>query len=593
MKDFFKFFFASCLGFVVGVGVLGIIGISITSIIISSSETAPSVANNAVLKISLSDYIPDHTNNLETGSFSLKEEKILGLRELQQTLANAAEDDRIKGIFLEAELVYTTGLSTVRDLRQTLVDFKSSGKFIIAHAKNYTQNGYYLASVADQMIVHPLGIIDIRGLSAQIPFYKNMLDKIGIDMQVFFAGQYKSATEPYRRTDMSPQNRLQVRSYLNQIYDNMLDDISESRGINEQELRKIFDNFEAGNPPQAAGLGIINQTGYRDDALNLIRQELDLQENDNIDFISLQKYNMANPPDNGRYTADNRIAIVYAEGAIIDGKSANGNVGDRTYSRIFKEIADNEKIKAVVLRINSPGGSALSAENIHHSIQQLKEAGKPVIVSMGDYAASAGYYIACHADTILATPNTLTGSIGVFLLLPNAKELLNENLGISFDTVRTGKFSAGITPFYNLTPAERKWMEKRTEDMYQVFLERVAAGRNMSVEEVHKIAQGRVWTGNQALEVGLIDAIGDLEDAVNMAIDIANVENYRILEYPVIKPPFQQLLEEFVEDVDTDVQFQKYVQSELPELSPYFDHLMYLKNAKGPQARLPFFIPCK
>lgn len=570
---------------------LCVLGALVFASILNSSEQTPSIPENGVLHLTLSDYIPDHTNNLETNSFSLKEEKTLGLYEMIKTLENASKDDNIKGIFIEADVVMTNGVSSVQILRDAILKFKSSGKFVMSYAKAYSQGGYYLASASDKVYVNPFGLIDLKGFAAQVPFYKDMLDKVGVDMQVFYAGQFKGATEPYRFMKMSPQNRYQVRVYLEEIYNSFLDDVSKSREMDKASLKEIVDTYAASNPAEAASLKIIDKAAYRDEALGWMTEQLGLDKSKKINFISLRDYNKANPPRSGSYAIKDRIAVVYAEGAIVDGRGSNGSVGDKEYVKIFNDLAEDDKVKAVVLHVNSPGGSALSAENMHHALKNLKNTGKPLVISMGDYAASAGYYISALADHIIATENTLTGSIGVFLVMPNAKTLLNDRLGINFDTVSTGEFSAGLTPLYDLTKKEKQWLQLRTQSMYQSFLERVASGRDMDVKEVDKIAQGRVWTGPQAVQNGLVDEIGNLDVAIKKAAELAELSEYRTKTYPYIKPQLEQLIEELTGEAETDIQFKYLLKSQWPEVLPYYHHLKAIRETKGLQARLPFFIP--
>ncbi len=590
MKQFFKFFFASCLGFIVGSIILSVIGLLIFAGVASQAEQTPQVYSNSVLRLTFNDFIPEHTNNIESAGLELYPEKKLGLHETIGTIKNATRDNRIKGIYLETDALMTGGPASAAELRETLEEFKESGKFIVAYSKYYTQGAYYLASAADEVYINPLGVIDFRGFAAQIPFYKNMLDKVGVEMQIFYAGQYKSATEPYRLTKMSPQNRFQVRQYLNGMYDNFLEDISDSRAVEVKELKRVANNFLASKPDQALQHKLVDVVGYKDEAMASVRDRIGLDKDEKIRFISLSTYNKANPPRKGDYS-NGRIAIVYAEGGIIDGYGSNGSIGDKRYMKVFNDIRKDDRVKAVVLRVNSPGGSSLSAENMHHALSRLKESGKPIVVSMGDYAASAGYYIACLADSIVAQPSTLTGSIGVFSMIPNAQQLLNDKLGINFDTVATGDFAAGLTPFYDLTPKEERWFQVRTEEMYDLFLGKVAEGRNMTKNEVHKIAQGRVWTGEEALEIGLVDQLGDLDKAVDIAARLADMEEYRIKEYPFIKSPWLEILDELQGKNETDIKFQSYLKSQWPDIYPYYNHITAIKDAKGPQARLPFFIP--
>ncbi|MEL7119999.1 MAG: signal peptide peptidase SppA, partial [Bacteroidota bacterium] len=557
----------------------------------SLSEQKPSISSNTVLRLDFDDPIPEHTDNLSNGSFSLNEKKILGLHKIVATIDNAANDDKIKGIFLETDLLSVPGFSATSELRKALQNFKDQGKFIIAYSKYYSQAAYYLASVADEVYMPPMGIIDMRGFAAQVPFYKEMLDKVGIEMQVFYAGDFKSATEPVRRREMSDSNRLQLRVFLDAMQNTMIGDIAKSRNIAPSDLEVLIDEFAGGVPKRAEAAGLVDSLAYREDVLDAIRAKLGYSGDRKIKFASLSSYNKANPPKMGDYDEESRIAVVYAEGNVVDGKGNNGEIADLKYNKVFEKIRKSKKIKAVVLRINSPGGSSLSADNMYQAIEAIKESGKPVIVSMGDYAASAGYYIAAHADSIIAQENTLTGSIGVFSMVPNAENMLNNKLGIKFDTVQTGKMSAGLTPFYGLSESEKKWFQTRTDVAYDSFLELVAEGRDMTKEEVGRIAKGRVWTGMKAKELGLVDEIGGMEKAIEIAAEKAGISSYRLVEYPYVKSQFEQLLEELSGDLDPSTAFSKTLKAKYPALHASYDHIESLINSKGLQATLPFVIP--
>jgi protease-4 len=592
MGQFFKFLFASCLGVIIATFVLFGIGSAMIGKLVADAEKPQSINPNSVLHISLDNVIPEKTNNLEMDPTDFKNDKILGLHEIVETIENAQSDDRIKGIFLEIDGIYA-GFSTASSLQEALVEFKESGKFIVAYSKYYTQGAYYLATSADKIYLNPLGMIDFRGFSAQIPFFKEMLDNIGIKMQVFYAGKFKSATEPYRRTDMSPENRTQIREYLDAIYGVYLDGISQNRNISIPELKKIADEYKASSAEDALKYGLVDAVGYRDEALDMIRDQIGLDKGEKVHAISLRAYNKSNPPKTD-YSKRNKVAVVYAEGTIIDGKSSPGSIGDNNYTKIIKRIRKDDRIKAVVLRVNSPGGSAMSSENIWRELNLLKETGKPLVVSMGDYAASGGYYIACNADSIYAQSNTLTGSIGVFSMIPSASKLMNDKIGISFDTVKTGKFSHGISPFYDITEEEGRILQARTNQMYETFLKRVADGRGMTRDEVHEIAQGRVWTGDKAKTLGLVDQVGDLDNAIAAAANMAELDEYRISEYPATKDPIMQILEEFLGEEDiTKSRSNAMLKTQLGELYPYYEQVKTIQEFKGTQARLPFFVPFK
>lgn len=588
MKQFFKFLFASCLGTIVALVVLSLISIGIISTLASQAEQVKPIGANSVLHLKLNQLLPELTNNAEIDPFDLENQKVLGVSDITYAIEQAAQDDRIQGIFIEVDML-PAGFASAGVIREALDQFKAkSGKFIIAYSKYYTQGAYYLSSVADEIYVHPVGIVDFRGFGAQIPFFKNMLDKLGVKIQVFYAGKFKSATEPYRRSDMSPENKEQLREYIQAFYDKLLNDISASRNISKAELHRIADNYLAGDVQQARELGIVDFVGYRDDALASIRVKMGLEDDDKVKTVSLVEF-FNNHPHRIDLSIKNKIAVVYAEGNIVDGKGGLGAVGDEKYVKIINDLRKDDRVKAVVLRVNSPGGSAMASESIWRALTRLKEAGKPLVVSMGDYAASGGYYISCPADSIFTQDATLTGSIGVFSLIPSVESLMTDKLGITFDSVKTGHFATGIGIIHPLDERESRFMQNRTNELYRLFKTRVSEGRDISPEEVEEIAQGRVWVGAKAVELGLADEVGGLDDAIASAARLADIEDdYRISNYPTVKEP----LIEFIESLFGEEQVRhKYIaKSKLEELYPYYEYLEELRNADGPQARLPFVV---
>ncbi len=588
MGQFFKFLFASCLGMLLAIGLLFGIGAIVIGQIASSADKPKEVKANTVLYLTLDQPIPEQTNNTDIDPFQFERKDALGLGAMVDAIERAKEDDDIKGVFIEADQLNGAGMATASVLRDALVDFKDSGKFVVAYAKYYTQGAYYLASTADSLYLNPLGLVDFRGPSAQIPFFKDMLDKIGVNVQVYYAGKFKGATEPYRFNEMSKQNRMQIRTYLTDIYEVMLQDLSASRGLSTDELRRLANEYVGIDPVDAQAAGLVDGVQHRDVALDELRGRLGLEEDEDINKISIADYANSNPADKD-YSIKDKIAVIYAEGAIVDGKGGIATIGDKKYIEYIREARQDDGIKAIVLRVNSPGGSAMASENIWRELTLAKEAGKPVVVSMGDYAASGGYYISAPADSIFAEPNTLTGSIGVFLLIPDASELMEDKLGIHFDTVKTGDLSVGISPFFPMSPQEQRIMQNRTEKMYETFLARVSEGRSMSRDSVHAIAQGRVWTGKAAIDIGLVDDLGGLDRALASAATLADLEEYRITDYPKVKDPFQQLMEELLgeENVRSEVMLKK----EMGEWYPYYRHFKQIQDSKGAQARLPFIVP--
>jgi protease-4 len=590
MNQFFKFLFASCLGTFLALFLLFFIGFgAIASIAGSASEKQKvDIPANSVLELRLEQNIPEKTNNLPMDPFSLEQEDVLGLTDMVKAVRQATEDPDIKGIYLDASVV-TAGKATSSVLRNALLDFKSSGKFIIAYAPYYTQNAYYMASVADSVLINPLGAVDFRGYSSMIAFYKDMLDRLDVQMRIFYAGKFKSATEPFRLDKMSDENRAQIRAYLDDLYAGFLRDISKSRGIAPDKLRQIADDFEGQSAETALQAGLVDRIAYEDEVHTLLKTKAGLKEDAKLKLINLTDYfnSRAKKLD---LSAKEKIAVLYAEGTIRDGESLeSGEIYDADYVKMLRTIRKDTKVKGLVLRINSPGGSVLASENILREITLFKKSGRPVVVSMGDVAASGGYYIACKADSIFAEPNTITGSIGVFGIVPVLQNTMKNKLGITFDTVRTGRYSAFGTPFYDFSPEESRMIQTRVDGIYEDFLRIVSEGRGMTRDEVHAIAQGRVWSGAKALEIGLVDQIGGLDRAVQAAAQLAKVEKYRTTEYPRTKTGLEQILERLAQTRDRDNTIRTWLlRSEMGDLYPMYKSLQDFRESDGIQARLPY-----
>jgi protease IV len=590
MGQFFKFLLASCLGILISVFLLFAIGGIFVTAMVNKADKAVAIRPNTVLHLTFENPIPEQTNNLDINPFDLSQKKTLGLQEILESIQAAKEDDDIKGILLEPEAMAGSGLATASVLREALLDFKTSGKFILAYSKYYSQGGYYLASVADEILVFPMGLVDFRGFSAQIPFFKDMLDKVGIEMQVFYAGKFKGASEPLRLNKMSDENRLQIREYLEDVYAIFLEDIAASRPLSTAQLRQLADEYVGMDPVAAAEAGLVDRVAHRDEALAALRSRLGLEEDDKIPSVSLADYRQARPGKKN-FKVKEKIAIIYAEGNIVDGDGQPGSIGDKKYAKHIAALRKDKNVKAIVLRVNSPGGSALASENIWRELSLTKAAGKPVVVSMGDYAASGGYYIAALADSIFAEPNTLTGSIGVFNAFPNVSTLLEKKIGIHFDTVKTSVFSTAFQPFYPLSPAENQVLQNRLDQTYETFLQRVSEGRQMSKDSVMEIAQGRIWTGKRAVEIGLVDRLAGMDEALAAAASLAGTEEYRTTHFPAVKDPLQQLIEEVMGGSSSDVRARAMMRSQLGSYYPYYRFLQELQTSQGLQARLPIMLP--
>jgi len=590
MNQFFKFLFASCLGTALALLLLMFIGIGWISSIATSATAAKKVAvkPNSVLELNFKNLIPEKTNNIPMDPFDLDQKNVLGLSDMVTAIRRAKEDPDIKGIYINATYVMA-GKATASVLREALQDFKSSGKFIVSYANYYTQGAYHIASVSDSILLNPVGAVDFRGLSSTIAFYKGLLDKLDVQMRIFYAGKYKSATEPFRLDKMSDESRLQIREYLTALYDNFIRDIAAGRNIPEAELRQIADRFDGRSAESSLRARLVDRIAYEDEAFDLMKSKIGLDGKEKLNRISIEDYFDVKGKKLDLSSKD-KIAVVYAEGTILDGERGEaGDVYDVKYVKILRKIRQDESVKAIVLRINSPGGSVLASENILREVQLCKQAGKPVVVSMGDLAASGGYYIACQADSIFAEPTTITGSIGVFGMIPILQKTMKDNLGITYDTVRTGRYSAFGTPVFDFSPDESAIIQGRVDAIYEDFLQKVATGRKKSRDQIHEIAQGRVWPGAKAKEIGLVDALGGLDRALASAAKLAGVEKYRTVEYPRTKTGFEQLLEKLTHDDDKDDAIKSWViRSELGEMYPMYKTMRDMQRNRGIQARLPY-----
>ncbi len=591
MPQFLKYLLASCLGTTLALGLLLFLGFgALVGLAGSASEDKQvQLSSNSVLELKLDAVIPEKTNNTEMSPFDLESPYVLGVTDIVKMIRLAKEDPDIKGIYLNPSL-FMAGKASAATIRAALEDFKTSGKFIIAYANFYSQSGYYMASVADSVLLNPVGGIEFKGYAATITFFKEMLDKLDVQMRIFYAGQFKSATEPFRLDKISEQNRLQTRVYLNALYDIFIQDISRTRNIPAEELRLVADRLDGFSAEGALKSRLVDRLVHEDEVLELMKSKIGLDDKEKLRKISLTDYYLAKDKGQEKGSGKDKIAVVYAEGSITDGKSSvAGGITDGQYVKILRMLRKDENIKAIVLRINSPGGSVMASENIFREVLLCKQAGKPVVVSMGDVAASGGYYIACQADSIFAEPGTITGSIGVFGLIPILQKTMKENVGITVDTVKTGRHSAFGSPLLDFSPEESQMIQARIEATYEDFLGKVAVGRHKTRDQVDSIAQGRVWPGQMAKQIGLVDEIGGLDRAIQAASRLAQLEKYKIREYPETKTPIEQLVEKLMNAEDREEAVSTSVlKSELGELYPMYRSLRDLRNAKGIQARLPY-----
>lgn len=588
MRQFFKFLFASMLGFVLGgiLLLLVLVGIISTAVNSLDDEKETEVKQNSMLFLDFEKPIVDRAskNPFENISFtSFDTEGNIGLNSILENVRKAKSDKNIKGIYMELSTI-NTGIASVEEIRNALIDFKKSGKPIISYSEVYTQKSYYLASVADKIYMNPQGAMELKGLGAEIMFYKGLLDKIEVETQVIRHGRFKSAVEPFILEKMSNDNRLQTRGFMQSIWNFMLNNIASSRKLSFEELNTLTNNFSIREPEDAIKYKLIDKLVYKDEVLEELKTLTGKTKKEDLpQLITLKKYSKS-PDLDKKSMKDPQIAIIYASGEIESGKGESDNIGSETVSKAIREARLNDKIKAIVLRVNSPGGSALASEVIWREAELANKV-KPVVVSMGDVAASGGYYISAASRKIFASPNTITGSIGVFGLIFNAQKMFNNKLGITFDTVKTNRLSDFGSMTRPLTAEEKQIFQQGVEKVYDTFTKRVANGRKMEQANVDSIGQGRVWSGVEAKNIGLIDEFGGLNDALAAAAKMANLTKYRTVELPKQKDPFKEFLSEMGNEAET-----KYLKYKLGDEARYYNKAQELLKMQGIQARLPYSI---
>lgn len=582
MLQFLKYVLATLVGLVLFsfVGFLVLVGIGAA---FSSSDSKTNVSANSVLKIDLDEPVEERSSEnpfSDIGPFNQQGDAI-GLIEIKRSLKAAKEDDNIKGIYLKTENP-VAGWASLEEIRNALIDFKQSKKFVYAYAEGMTEKGYYLASVSDKIYLNPVGDLEWNGLNAELSFFKGTLDKLGIKPEIFKVGDFKSAVEPFIRSDMSEPNRLQVTSFLNSINDHMLVRIAQSRGLRVDSLKRYADNLTIQKPEDALRTRMITDIGYQDELESLIRKELKVEEKKKINYISLNKYDKAEKDDTDG-SSKNRIAVIIASGDIHTGKSDNNDIGSETIVEEIRKARLDDKVKAIVLRVNSGGGSALASDIMYREVELAKKA-KPVIGSMSDYAASGGYYMLMGCNKIVAEPNTITGSIGVFSLLFNTETFFKDKLGITHDRVKTNTNADFPAVTHDMSPYQKQVLQRATERIYAQFTSKAAAGRKLPVDSLRAIAGGRVWTGSQGKAIGLVDQLGGLDEAIKLAAQSAKLkeDDYTLKYQPFKKPFFEQLMTSLSGDSDARIQAQ------LGDMAPYVNYLKKLKNLEGIQMRMPF-----
>ena len=583
MKDFFKFMFASMVGFILTSIILFFLFFSFVMAMVSLTKTEEVVVNNkSVLQLKLDYEIPERTPNTPFNITPFGDLRtISGLNDILKSINNAKNDSRILGIYLDLSVI-PSGFATVSEIREALEDFKESGKFIYSYGAVYGQKAYYLATVADKIFVAPEGMIDFHGLSVRTSFIKGLLDKLEIDIQIIRHGKFKSAVEPLMLNKMSEASREQTQAFISSIWNDVTKLISQSRNIKIERLNEIADGLLAQTTEDAYNFGMVDSIIYKDQFLSILANEIDVSTVKVNNLISVNKYKNAKVQSAGKRSR-NKIAVIYASGDIVGGEGDDGISSER-YARTIRNARLDNSIKAIVLRVNSPGGDGLASDIILREVKLAKKV-KPVVVSMGDVAASGGYYISCGADYIFAEPTTITGSIGVFGLIPNMEPFFNNKLGVTFDGVKTNENSDYMTITKPLTSYQRNVIQTMVDRFYKTFITHVSEGRGLTTAQVDSIGQGRVWSGTDALSIGLVDEMGSLKTAIEKAKELAALEDYRITELPKQKDPFEQIVQDIMGQTR-----QSMIKSELGEFYKYYGYMKSVKEMKGIQARMPYFI---
>ncbi len=576
MGSFFKMFFASLLALIIFalIGVFLLVGM----VGALASKDKPEVADKSVLMLDLSQHFSERKQNDVLGALTNSESDVPGLYDVVRLIKHAKENNNIKGIYIVAN-TNNNAYASSEELRNALLDFKTSKKFVIAHGDMVTEGAYYVASAAHKLYANPVGTVEWDGFNADLLFLKGALERLNIQPQIFYAGKFKSATEPLRATQMTPENKLQTIEWLGDMYNNFLVKASHARKIDTATLHQLANTGAIQESKDALAHKLIDGLKYDDEVKEEIKKNIGIGKYDKLHLMPISTYAEA---VNFKQSGSNRIALIYAEGNIVDGEGDKESIGGDTYVKLVRKARLDKSIKAIVLRVNSGGGSALASENIWRELA-LAKADKPVVVSFGDVAASGGYYIAAGADSIFAQPNTITGSIGVFTVIPNMQGFFNEKLGVTFDGVKTAAHAdMGVSK--PLSPAQQQFMQEGVDRIYLQFKQRVAQGRKKDINYIDSIAQGRVWSGEDALRIGLVDKLGGLQEAVACAARLAKVNEYRLREFPEAKNWMEELLDK--KEEQPAAMLKQHLGEENYRI---YQEVMEVKRISGgAQARLPY-----
>ena len=586
MKNFLKYTLATITGIIIASILFFVVILASFSAIVSSGNKPVAISNNSILVLKAGVPIPDRGDQNPFSGVDLLNmtfAPVPGLNDILHNIEKASGDSKIKGILIENGLL-PSGWATTEEIRNALLKFREGGKFVISYSDYIlTQECYYLATAADKIYINPGSMVEFKGLSSEVMFYKKALEKIGVEVQVTRHGKFKGAVEPFILDKLSEENKTQIKDYAGSLWNQVISDISKSRDIPADKLNLIADNIDGNLAPKALETKLVDGLLYRDVLIDTLKVLSGISKDKDLNLVSMNKY-IKVPETKMMYSVKNKIALVYASGTIVTGKGNDNNIGGNYYADIIRKVRRDTSVKAIVLRVDSPGGSAIASDIMWRELDLAAKV-KPVVISMGNYAASGGYYISAPGTKIYADPMTISGSIGVFGLIPNAGKLLEEKLGLTTEIVKTNKNADFPSIYRPMNSYEKELMQMSIEKIYSDFVARVASGRRMSAASVDSIGQGRVWSGTSALRIGLIDEIGGLKDAINGAAKLAGVESYSIRELPVLEDPYTKILSQLSGEIRISI-----LKNELGESVKYYKMFQEIKDMSGIQARLPYFI---
>jgi protease IV len=586
MKSFLKYTLATITGIIITTILFFVILLASLSALVASGDKPVSISENSILVLKAGVEIPDRGNEDPLAGIDIINMTLTptpGLNEILRNIEKASSDNKVKGILIENGLL-PSGWATTCEIRNALIKFRESGKFIVAYSDYVlTQQCYYVSSAADKIYINPGSMVDFKGLSGEVMFYKKALDKLGVEVQVTRHGKFKGAVEPFILDKLSDENKEQIKDYVGSIWNDIIAAISESRDISPEKLNLLADSLSGNIASKALDDKLVDGLIYRNELIDTLKSLSGISKEKNLNLVSMSKYTKVTDPKKNNSTK-NRIAVIYASGTIVTGKGNENNIGGNNYAEIIRKQRLDTTVKAIILRVNSPGGSAIASDIIWHELE-LSAKAKPLVISMGNYAASGGYFISAPGTKIYASPTTISGSIGVFGLLPNAGELLEKRLGLSTEIVNTNKNSDFPSVYRPMNGYEKEVMQMSIENIYSDFVSKVSMGRKMSFESIDSIGQGRVWSGTSAKTIGLVDEIGGLNDAIKGAAVLANLDNYSVIELPVSEDPYTRLLSQLGGELRIRI-----LKNELGESVKYFKMVEEIGDLSGVQARLPYFL---